>query len=178
MADCAREIQKVLPLNLTPIAFGLISVRTQDAGTWPLKLKNVYVGSQHNIRDQEPYKTEIDRLYGDCGLTDAAHDKGWVLDGKKYAEILDQTIERDEVIVSTYHLHPPGQTPEVKLQIKQPTRLDLILNHRGVGFDILFIVDYTDVAQPVLKPFHILRDPRGQYENSKKFFRQLALEII
>ena len=105
-----------------------------------------------NVRDQEPYKTYMDKLMERHAIPSETplSGRGWIVDPEELKECYDRCDRERLVIFGTYHMHVvPWDHDPLR---DTPTHLDMILARNSSLFSL--IVSMVDVTRPRIRAFY------------------------
>jgi hypothetical protein len=108
--------------------------------------------AQKNLRNQEPYKTYMDKMMERHAIPSKTplKNRGWITDPEELKQYYDRCDRERLVVFGTYHMHVvPWEHDAVR---DTPTSLDTILarNTKLVSF----IVSMVDVSRPSIRAFY------------------------
>jgi len=105
-----------------------------------------------NVRDQEPYKTYMDKIMKQYALPSKTplSKRGWMTDPAELKACYEECDREGLVVFGTYHMHVvPWEHDPLR---DRPTRLDMVLARNSRLFS--FIVSMVDVALPRMRAFY------------------------
>ena len=108
--------------------------------------------AKKNVRDQEPYKTYMDRMLELHAIPSKTplSGRGWITDPKELKGCYDKCDREQLVVLGTYHMHVvPWKHDPLR---DTPTHLDAILA-RNTGL-FSFIVSMVDISRPTIRAFY------------------------
>lgn len=105
-----------------------------------------------NVRDQEPYKTYMDKIMKQHAVPSKTpfSKRGWMTDPTELKACYEQCDQEGLVVFGTYHMHVvPWENDPLR---DKPTQLDRILARNSQLFS--FIVSMVDMARPRIRAFY------------------------
>jgi proteasome lid subunit RPN8/RPN11 len=147
---CKRKLEGKYLDGESPVrrAYGIVA-GTQNGHS--LKVERV-LPIKKNVRDQEPYKTYMDRIMEQHAVPSKTplSKRGWMTDPEELKACYDQCDREKLIVFGTYHMHVvPWENDPLR---DGPTVLDTILAQNSNLFS--FIVSMVDIAYPTIKAFY------------------------
>jgi len=142
-------------------AYGIIAGSQNDK---LLKVVRVLPG-KNNFRDQEPYKTYMDRIMAQHAVPSKTplNKRGWVMDPMEVKECYDICDRENLLVLGTCHMHiVPWEGDPIR---DTPTLLDTVLARNSRLFQ--FIISLVDLNNPRIRAFY-----EGQREKETPIFIQ------
>jgi proteasome lid subunit RPN8/RPN11 len=105
-----------------------------------------------NVRDQEPYKTYIDKVMEQHAMPSKTPfgGRGWITDPQELKACYDRCDQEKLVVFGTYHMHVvPWDHDPLR---DTPTRMDTVLAQNSGLFSL--IVSMVDIAHPKIRAFY------------------------
>lgn len=105
-----------------------------------------------NVRDQEPYKTYMDKIMEEHAMPSETplSGRGWITDPEELKACYDRCDQEKLVVFGTYHMHVvPWDHDALR---DTPTYLDTVLAKNSGLFS--FIVSMVDKSHPRIRGFY------------------------
>jgi hypothetical protein len=105
-----------------------------------------------NVRDQEPYKTYMDKIMEQHAMPSKTplSGRGWISDPEELKECYDKCDQEKLVVFGTYHMHiVPWDHDALR---DTPTYLDTVLAKNSGLFSL--IVSMVDKSHPSIRGFY------------------------
>jgi proteasome lid subunit RPN8/RPN11 len=131
-----------------PRAYGLVAGIQQG----PVLEVERILAIKKNVRDQEPYKTYMDKVMKQHAVPSKTplSKRGWMTDPTELKACYEQCDQEGLVVFGTYHVHVvPWENDPLR---DMPTQLDRILARNSQLFS--FIVSLVDTARPTIRAFY------------------------